>query len=145
MPGPGDGSTWFGPVAMQPGKPQGFGQVGRTLLFALPGNPVSAFVPFEAFVRPALRRLRGLTNVRREAVRAVAAEGWASPAGRRQFVPVTVDVDHHSGRTVRPVLTAAGSGAHRIAALSRADGLVVVDEQVTAVRPGQPVEVATLR
>ena len=54
---------WFGPVGMQPGKPQGFGHVGedRTPIFTLPGNPVSSYVSFEQFVLPAIRKLMGLT------------------------------------------------------------------------------------
>ena len=55
------GTVWFGEVAMQPGKPQGFGVVGEdaTPIFTLPGNPVSAYVSFEVFVLPALRRMMG--------------------------------------------------------------------------------------
>ena len=55
------GTVWFGGVAMQPGKPQGFGVVGEdeTPIFTLPGNPVSSYVSFEMFVLPALRRMMG--------------------------------------------------------------------------------------
>ncbi len=55
---------------MQPGKPQGFGVVGEdgTPIFTLPGNPVSAYVSFEMFVVPALRKLMGRDAVRRAAV-----------------------------------------------------------------------------
>ena len=55
------GSCDFAQVAMQPGKPQGFGLIGddRVPMIMLPGNPVSAFVSFEAFVRPAIRKLMG--------------------------------------------------------------------------------------
>ena len=55
------GTVWFGGVAMQPGKPQGFGVVGEdeTPIFTLPGNPVSSYVSFEVFVLPALRRMMG--------------------------------------------------------------------------------------
>src|SRR5262249_47064533 len=56
------GTVEFCEVAMQPGKPQGFGTVGEdaTPIFTLPGNPVSSYVSFEVFVRPALRRMMGL-------------------------------------------------------------------------------------
>ena len=49
------GTVWFGEVAMQPGKPQGFGVVGEddVPIFTLPGNPVSSYVSFEMFVLPA--------------------------------------------------------------------------------------------
>lgn len=65
----------FRKLAMQPGKPQGFGVIGpdHTPLLALPGNPVSSYVSFELFVRPAIRALMGLpeSEVRRPSVRAV--------------------------------------------------------------------------
>ena len=55
------GTMKFDKVAMRPGKPQGFGLLdGRTPVFTLPGNPVSAYVSFQVFVRPALRALQGL-------------------------------------------------------------------------------------
>ena len=61
------GTVWFGEVAMQPGKPQGFGVVGEdeTPIFTLPGNPVSAYVSFEIFVLPALRKMMGRPPHRR--------------------------------------------------------------------------------
>ena len=60
------GECDFTQVAMQPGKPQGFGLIGddRIPMIMLPGNPVSAFVSFEAFVRPVIRKLMGVTPVR---------------------------------------------------------------------------------
>jgi molybdopterin molybdotransferase len=66
------GTVQFDEVAMQPGKPQGFGTIGpdSTPVFALPGNPVSALVSFEAFVRPALRKMLGASPLERPRVRA---------------------------------------------------------------------------
>src|SRR3712207_3439958 len=80
-------ATDFAQVAMQPGKPQGFGLVGedRTPMIMLPGNPVSAFVSFEAFVRPAIRKLMGVTPYTRTAVRCRAVHPIASAPGRRQL------------------------------------------------------------
>ena len=82
------GTVQFHRVAMQPGLPQGFGAIGpaRTPIFTLPGNPVSALVSFEVFVRPALRRMAGLPPVIEPVRIATASVGWNSPAGRRQFV-----------------------------------------------------------
>ena len=59
------GACDFAQVAMQPGKPQGFGLIGddRIPMIMLPGNPVSAFVSFEAFVRPVIRKLMGVAPV----------------------------------------------------------------------------------
>ncbi|MFE2171037.1 gephyrin-like molybdotransferase Glp [Streptomyces sp. NPDC059447] len=134
----------FRKLAMQPGKPQGFGTIGpdHTPLLALPGNPVSSYVSFELFVRPAIRTLMGLpeSEVCRPSVRAVlkADKALGSPAGRRQFLRGTYDAE--SG-TVSPV---GGSGSHLIAALAHADSLMVVPEDVTSVEPGTELEVVLL-
>ncbi|MER5929600.1 gephyrin-like molybdotransferase Glp [Streptomyces sp. NPDC002054] len=133
----------FRKLAMQPGKPQGFGSIGpdRTPLLALPGNPVSSYVSFELFVRPAIRALMGLPDVSRPSLRAVlqADKAIGSPAGRRQFLRGMYDAG--SG-TVSPV---GGSGSHLIAALAHADSLLVVPEEVTSVEPGTDLEVILLR
>ncbi|MFF5780834.1 gephyrin-like molybdotransferase Glp [Streptomyces virginiae] len=134
----------FRKLAMQPGKPQGFGTIGpdHTPLLALPGNPVSSYVSFELFVRPAIRALMGLpeSEVRRPSVRAVldADKALSSPAGRRQFLRGTYDAENG---TVSPV---GGSGSHLIAALAHADSLMVVPEDVTSVEPGTELEVILL-
>ena len=79
------GTVEFVQVAMQPGKPQGFGHLGnRVPIFCLPGNPVSALVSFEVFVRPAIRKLLGKRNVQRATVQAVAPSyGAAKSASNR--------------------------------------------------------------
>lgn len=138
------GRVDFRKLAMQPGKPQGFGTVGpdHTPLLALPGNPVSSYVSFELFVRPAIRALMGLpaSEVSRPSVRAVlkADRPIGSPAARRQFLRGAYDPE--SG-TVSPV---GGSGSHLIAALAHADSLMVVPEDVTSVEPGAELEVILL-
>ncbi|MFD7030617.1 gephyrin-like molybdotransferase Glp [Streptomyces sp. NPDC059917] len=134
----------FRKLAMQPGKPQGFGTVGpdATPLLALPGNPVSSYVSFELFVRPAIRALMGLPagDLHRPVVRAVleADKALRSPAGRRQFLRGKHDPERG---TVSPV---GGSGSHLIAALAHADSLMVVPEDVTSVEPGSELEVVLL-
>lgn len=89
------GGVEFRTLAMQPGKPQGFGSVGpgHTPLLALPGNPVSSYVSFELFARPAIRALMGLPDLHRPRARAVlsAAGPLPSPAGKRQFLRGTYD------------------------------------------------------
>ncbi|MFJ5632581.1 gephyrin-like molybdotransferase Glp [Streptomyces goshikiensis] len=136
------GGVDFRKLAMQPGKPQGFGSIGpdHTPLLALPGNPVSSYVSFELFVRPAIRALMGLPDVNRPSVRAElkADKALGSPAGRRQFLRGKYDAG--SG-TVSPV---GGSGSHLIAALAHADSLMVVPEDVTSVEPGAELEVILL-
>ncbi|MEV6019682.1 MULTISPECIES: gephyrin-like molybdotransferase Glp [unclassified Streptomyces] len=134
------GGIDFRTLAMQPGKPQGFGSIGpdHTPLLALPGNPVSSYVSFELFVRPAIRTLMGLTDVHRPTVRAKlsADKALTSPKGRRQFLRGT-----YADGAVRPV---GGAGSHLVAALAHADALIVVPEQDTSVEPGAEVEVVLL-
>lgn len=137
------GGVDFRKLAMQPGKPQGFGSIGpdHTPLLALPGNPVSSYVSFELFVRPAIRALMGLPDVNRPTVRAALAtdKALSSPAGRRQFLRGTYDAE---AGTVTPV---GGSGSHLIAALAQADALIVLPEDVTSAEPGADTEVILLR
>ncbi|MCX5101276.1 gephyrin-like molybdotransferase Glp [Streptomyces sp. NBC_00439] len=139
---PGSGID-FRKLAMQPGKPQGFGSIGpdHTPLLALPGNPVSSYISFELFVRPAIRALMGLKEVNRPTVRATleADKALSSPSGRRQFLRGTYDAE---AGTVTPV---GGSGSHLIAALAHSDALIVLPEDVTSAEPGTDTEVILLR
>lgn len=131
----------FGPVAMQPGKPQGFGVAGRTLLFGLPGNPVSTAVSFEVFVRPALLALQRRTCLHRPTLRMPAATGWRTPPGRRQYLPVAVDRSDPARWRAVP---ASHGGSHLAGRLGGADGYAVVPAEVTAVAAGDPVDVLLL-
>jgi len=125
----------FVTVAMQPGKPQGLGRLpDGTPVFCLPGNPVSVFVSFEVLVRPALLRMRGLSGVDRSTLRAVAEDGWHTPSGRVQYMPVALREEDGSWRARRAV--AGGSGSHLAAGLAAADGLAVVPADVPEVRAG---------
>lgn len=136
------GTVWFGGVAMQPGKPQGFGAVGedRTPIFTLPGNPVSAYISFETFVLPAIRKMMGKTPYSRPTTRARLTHGISSPDGRRQFVRGSYEVDR-GGPFVSPV---GGHGSHLIGDLAASNALVVVPEDVTSVAAGEQVRVLLL-
>lgn len=133
------GSMTFSKVAMQPGKPQGFGALpGGTLLFGLPGNPVSAAVSFEVFVRPALLRMQGRTALARPVLTLPAATAWRTPAGRRQYLPVTIDrTDPRAWRA----LPATTGGSHLAGGLGRAEAYAVVPASVEAVAAGDLVDV----
>ncbi len=136
------GTVQFDKVAMQPGMPQGFGTIGpdSTPVFGLPGNPVSALVSFEAFVRPALRTMLGATPVERPRVRAVTTQPLTSPPGKRSFLRVHLEVKK-GAYVVTPV---SGPGSHLLAGLSRANALALVPEGVERVAVGEPVEVLVL-
>lgn len=128
----------FVPVAVQPGKPQGLGRLpGGTPVFALPGNPVSSFASFEMFVRPALLRMRGLTDVQRPTVVVRSGEAWRTPPGRAQLMPVrwVPATDGGFGPVVVPA-SARGSGSHLVARLALAEGLAVIPADVDAVLAG---------
>lgn len=133
------GSVEFTRVAMQPGMPQGFGVVGedRTPIFTLPGNPVSAYVSFHVFVKPALRKLVGAVPAVQPTVPATVTKGWRSAEGKRQYMRVEYAVDVLGQARVTPV---SESGSHLVAGLARANALAVVPEDVTEVRAGSAVE-----
>jgi len=138
------GRVEFGPVAMQPGMPQGLGSVGDDAVpvFALPGNPVSSYVSFEVFVRPALRRMRGLSGTDRPVVTGRWAHDLDSPAGKRQYLRV---VFGPAGADGRPrVSSAGGSSSHLLGSLAGADALAVVPVGVSHVSAGDDVPVTVL-
>ncbi len=138
------GEVSFGPVAMQPGKPQGVGtvQVGdptranlhRVPMLALPGNPVSVFVSAWLFVRPLIAALAGASDHWRS-VTVPVGDQWRSPRGRRQYVPVRFE-DGTARLTHR-----LGSGSHLVASLADAQGLAVVAAEIEQVREGDVLEV----
>lgn len=136
------GTVSFDTVAMQPGKPQGFGTIGPdgTPIITLPGNPVSSYVSFEVFVRPVIRKMLGVEPLHRPTVRAVCEEEFTSPPGKRQYARGWLGVT--DGRyVVRPV---GGAGSHLVGDLAHANSLVVVPEAVTEVPVGGTVEVMVL-
>jgi molybdopterin molybdotransferase len=136
------GTVQFDKVAMQPGKPQGFGTVfeEETPIITLPGNPVSAYVSFEVFVLPAIRRLMGRTPFRRPMVHAVLAADVQSKLGFRQYVRGHFEVTHR-GAKVTPI---HGHESHRIGALAKANALIVVSEDETALNMGDTVRTLVL-
>jgi molybdopterin molybdotransferase len=142
-------------VAVQPGKPFAFGRAdvaGRAapvLLFGLPGNPASAFVTFELFVRPVLRRLAGHPRLHRPADRAILQESVTKDPERRSYQRVTAlrDADGSPQRDAKGrvrVRLAGGQGSHMLSALAAADALAVIPEQVGRVVAGTEVELRWL-
>ena len=136
------GTVSFSKVAMQPGMPQGFGRIGpdKTPIFTLPGNPVSAFVSFEMFVRPVLRRMQALEPLHRPTVRAVLQNAVQSPSGKRQFLRGDLGVEE--GRYV--VKQVGGPGSHLLAGLASANCLIVVPDETTHLSAGDAVTVMML-
>ena len=138
------GTVTFRKVAMQPGMPQGFGVIGgggagakrAVPIFTLPGNPVSAYVSFQMFVRPAIAALQGADDLWLTSVQATLTGPVRSPSGRRSYLRGILD-----GRKVTPL---SGQGSHQIAYLGRASALIVVPEWETQLPAGETVEVLVL-
>jgi molybdopterin molybdotransferase len=134
----GDQGVEFVKVAMQPGMPQGAGRVAGTPIVTLPGNPVSALVSFEVFIRPALRSAMGLPEPRRPRRSAVLTEALTSPAGKRQFRRGTFDA---AGTAV----SHGPPGSHHLGWLASANCLLDIPAEVTELSTGSAVEIWELR
>jgi len=136
------GTVSFHEVAMQPGKPQGFGVIGEddTPIFTLPGNPVSSYVSFELFVVPALRKMMGRTPLNRTLVRAKITGEVSSIRGKRQFLRGFFE-PRVGGSVVTPV---GGAGSHLMGGLAQANALIVLAEDVTSVPADSDVPVILL-
>jgi len=136
------GTVRFHEVAMQPGKPQGFGVIGEdaTPIFTLPGNPVSAYISFELFVVPALRKMMGRTPLTRTLVRAQLTAPVTSIKGKRQFLRGLFE-PKVGGSTVTPV---GGAGSHLLGGLSQSNALIVLGEDVASAPAGADVPVLLL-
>jgi molybdopterin molybdotransferase len=138
------GTITFRKVAMQPGMPQGFGTMAlpasgdRVPIFTLPGNPVSAYVSFQVFARPAIAALQGYTGLGLDKVQAELTGPLRSPAGRRSFLRGVLD---QAAGKVTPL---TGQGSHQIATLGKANALVVVPEWVVQMSEGDTAEVLVL-
>lgn len=131
----------FRHVRVQPGKPQGWGTWAGTPVVCLPGNPVSAVVSAEIFIRPMLDLVLGRPAATWHT--AVAGSDWTSPNGRRQILPVTLATDH-AGRLVAVPSHAGGSGSHLVTSLAGADGYAMVPEETTDVHVGDLLSVRWL-
>ncbi len=128
-------------VAIKPGMPQAFGLAGGKPVFGLPGNPVSSLVVCDQFVRPALRKMAGHTQLLRPRQTAVMAEPLQKPAGKTHFLRAIVD--ERAGTLVARLTGPQGSGNLR--SLVLANALVILESEVTRVAAGENVSVELLR
>ena len=137
---PSAGAVEFVKVAMQPGMPQGAGRLadGRAII-TLPGNPVSALVSFEVFVRPALRAAMGLPDAQRPRRRATLAESLTSPRGKRQFRRGVYDEEAGTVTSYGP------PASHHLRWLASANCLLEVAEDITEMNAGESLRIWDLR
>jgi molybdopterin molybdotransferase len=135
------GDVEFFRVAMQPGMPQGFGMIEGKPFFGLPGNPVSVFVSFEVFVRPAILKMMGRPSASRPELTATLTETVSGPQGKTQFARVHV----HRGDEGWLATPTGGRGSNLISTVSRANGLAVVPAGTAVVEAGSSVRVLLFR
>jgi len=135
------GDIDFYKVAMQPGMPQGFGHIEGKPYFGLPGNPVSVFVSFELFVRPAMLTMMGRTHVDRPHVSATLASEVSGPKGKMQYARVVVERTAE-GWVATPT---GGRGSNLISTVARANGLAMIPPGTETAPTGSPVDVMVFR
>ena len=123
----------FTKVAIKPGAPLVFGRRGDTLVFGLPGNPVSSQVTFDLFVRAALLRLQGASVVRRPRIEIELAEAVKNRSGREAYLPACVRSEN--GRLLARPVPSQGSGD--LVAHARANALVILPAERTAAEAGE--------
>lgn len=136
------GEIGFWRVNLRPGKPLAFGTLGKdnpVPFFGLPGNPVSAMVTFDVFVRPTLLKLTG-SPATGSTVEATLRETLKSD-GRRSYMRVTLA--REDGQIVARTTGTQSSGA--LMSMVRADGLLIIPENVTEARAGDKFTVRLLR
>ncbi len=133
------GQMDFWSIALRPGRPLAFGELrtkrGAVPIFGLPGNPVSALLTFELFVRPALLKMSGRTNLHRPRVQARLLDRVDKPVGLRMFARGIYDAAAGTVRSTGP----QGSGILR--SMSLANALIDLGESTAAADPGDTVSV----
>ncbi|MBW3622913.1 MAG: molybdopterin molybdotransferase MoeA [Armatimonadetes bacterium] len=134
------GQMDFWRVAVKPGKPLAFGSISGKPLFGLPGNPVSAMLTFELFVRPALRKMAGCSRIHRPCATGVLKSDVRHYPGRREFQRARIEWEE--GQLVaRPL---SGQGSHQLFGLVASNGLIVIPEESEGVAAGETVQVIIL-
>lgn len=135
------GGVDFWQVAMQPGKPFAFGAIDSVPFFGLPGNPVSVFVAFEQFVRPALLRMMGAPKLFRPRLTGILDEAVQTNPEKTVFVRVALE-----WRDGMPhALPSGGQDSNVLSALAAADALAVIPAGAGTVAAGAPIELEMFR
>ncbi len=136
------GRVHFWKIAMRPGRPLAFGQIGDAAFFGLPGNPVAVMVTFLEFVKPALRHLSGMHDLETLTLKAVAQSKLRKTLGRVEYQRGIMRVDSTGSLLVE---STGKQGAGRLSSMSQANCLIVIDASVSEVNPGDTVGVQPFR
>ena len=130
----------FWQVAMRPGKPLAFGAIESVPLFGLPGNPVSAMVSFEQFVRPSLLKMQGHKKIFRQTAKAICAQEIQKSAGFKHFIRAVVKKE--KDQYIANVTGDQGSGI--LKSMVMANALIVMGENETRIKKGAQVTIQLL-
>jgi molybdopterin molybdotransferase len=132
------GEVLFWKIAMRPGRPMAFGQIGDAFLFGLPGNPVAVMVTFYQFVRDALLHLSGRTDdYAIPLLKAVSSENLRKIPGRTEYQRGILFRDGSEWK----VRTTGQQGSGVLRSMSEASCFIVLEHQRGAVKAGEPVQV----
>ncbi|MBN1409578.1 MAG: molybdopterin molybdotransferase MoeA [Spirochaetales bacterium] len=128
----------FYKVRMKPGKPLFFGLYGRKPVFGIPGNPVSNYLVYQVFIRPAIRRIKGYPGTGIVFGNGLMKNGYSKKSDRANFIPVRVSQDKGTpGYVLEPVKS---NGSADVMALSLANGFAVIPPDYGEVAPGTEIE-----
>jgi molybdenum cofactor synthesis domain-containing protein len=132
---------FFERVALRPGKPTVFGRLGKTLIFGLPGNPVSVAVTFNLFVRAALRAMQGATETSLPEFTAVLARDVKGSQGRESYLPAILRTDEKGALLAEPL---KWGGSSDFVSFARATGLILLPEGNRVTNAGSRVKLMRL-
>lgn len=130
----------FWKVAIKPGKPTFLGKLNETLIFGLPGYPVSAMITFSKFVEPAINRMLGKRQIFAPRYTAILASNIKKKPGRKNFI--RAQIEFHRGR-FRAVPLAVQKSAV-LSSMSKANGVIIVPANVRNLKKGAEVEIEFL-
>ncbi len=136
------GTVDFWRVAMQPAKPLGFGALGSTPFFGLPGNPVSVVVAFEQFVRPALLHMLGAAAIFRPRVSGRLQHAVRTDPAKTVFLRMIATTDASGGWSVQ---SSGGQSSNVLSALANANAFGVVPVGIAEVEAGGEIEIELFR
>jgi molybdopterin molybdotransferase len=132
---------FFERVALRPGKPTVFGRIGKTLIFGLPGNPVSVAVTFNLFVRAALRAMQGASETSLPHFTAVLARDVKGSQGRESYLPAVLRTDEKGSLLVDPL---KWGGSSDFVSFARATALINIPADAKTITAGSIVTIVSL-
>lgn len=132
------GQIGFWKIAIKPGRPLAFGEIGNCHFFGLPGNPVSAMVTFYQFVQPALKRMMGIEDVRPQYIQAKTQTGLKKNSGRMEFQRGIMSIDD-KGQTV--VVSTGGQGSHLLSSMGKANCFIILPLEASGINADEMVTV----